>query len=942
MANDRDIFIQKAIEFKLNPSQIDNALSDAGLPKLNKTETLKIQDGTFGKGLLPTMGNELKQIGGGLVTLLGGAGQYLSNPEFANQVNQNVGNYIQDKGIGGASLDFINTIMSPYNDLTVDKVFTQPIGETFTDITAGIQARPLNATLDTLGNIGIGVEALKSTKTGAKLLDQAGKTISKAVENSKAPDVVKSLFTGTKEHQINSILNTSKIAPNATIEKLDNLNFTIKSATPEDLSIAIKNLEEGTRTGTQTQLELTEQLKNLSKGIDDIMVQRGLDPGQSRQNAKAQYITRQLQKEGKDIPVLEVKEYLDNPEHIINNTNKERLAQLANEAEIAYDSGLIYPVRHATDATMAREGLISEAVKKKRGREEKLYGTQSYEDLANSLKQTGYSDKINRVSKSEQTLGAIDEINNTLGRKVDDLSNLKLAENEVVISPRLLREKLGTSIVQGGNLDNDIKSLSRGLNKAEMERYADDLYIYTKQDLKALEKAYTTSKETTIIPKLTNDLTSLAKKAALATPRYIAGNLTANVGMNLTAGVTPLHYALAVMYRDEIPKALKASTTFSGYLGKESRVNTSIKDIYKQLWNKVEQGTPREKASAISDMMTSPIFKISGNAEMFDRGANYMKQAEAIAKETNRTIEQVLKEAKKNNGNNKTYRAIMERVNNTLGDYIGRNYYVNQNINNALNMLAPFIRPYTQGARQFIAQAYMNPLGNQLFNRAPARYGYGMSQRGEELGVTPDEQYGGGFPILPAYGRLPSRVMVNPYHVYSAVGELASSPEDALSGNLMMIAPALGIAGRNRYNKEPLLPNQMVLNGRRIQLDNNGNEVKQTFLDNLRLAAAQSGQAYYAPINMMNATILPTLAALTGQEYRRPVDNALMGTIGNISLPFLMESDPTARARIGTENLLPQLGFTSIDTYPERELSTRDRKRGRKQIERRKQRNERR
>lgn len=940
MVNNRNVFIQTAIDYKLNPSQINNALAEAGMPKLSKAENLRIEDGTFGKGLLPTVGTELKQLGGGITSLAGGVAEYARNPELRRQVNQSIGNYIMNQGIGGAALDLTNTALGMYNDLDVTKVLTQNPIETATDIGAGIQARPLNTTLDILGGAGIATDILKSTKTGTRILNQARRSFNNKLEQSKLPDFIKSLSRGTKEHEINSILNVSKQAPNATIENLNNLNFTVKSATPEDLSVAIKNLEEGTRTGNQVQLELTEQLKDLAKGIDDLMVQRGLDAGTTRQNAKAQYITRQLQKEGKDIPVVEVKEYLDNPEHNISNVTKDRLAQLANEAEVAYDSGLIYPVRHATDATMAREGFISEAVKKTRGKEEKLYGTQSYEDLAEGLRKSGYSSKINEVAKSEHTLGAIDEINASLGRKIDDINKLKLADNEVVISPRLLREKFGTTILQNGNLDDDIKSLSRGLNKSEMERYADDLYVYTKQDLKALERAYTKPEKS--ILDIAAPFLNLAKKTALATPRYTIGNVTTNLGMNAIEGVTPRHYAMGMRYKDDIPLALKQSTTFSGYLGKEARPNTSIKEIYKQLNQRLRTGNAIEKANALSEMLTFPMFRASGNAEMFDRAANYMKQVERYAKETNRTIEDVLKEAKANGGNNKTYRYLLERINSTLGDYTGRNYYLNPTINAIGNFLAPFTRPYVQGARQFVSQAYLNPVRNQVLARIPGHYGAGVSERAEELGVTPSEQYGGGFPVLPAYGKLPSKVVVNPYHAYSALGELAGAPGEALGGNYMGITPILAAAGRNRYNREPLLPNQMVVNGRRVQLDNNGNEVEFGLADRLKLFAAQNLQAYYAPINIMNSTVLPTIAAITGQEYRRPVDTAIFGTIGDTRIPLLMESDPTGKAYRGSENLIRQLGFTYLDTYPERELSTRERKRGRKQIELRRLRNERR
>ena len=939
--NNRQAFIQYAIDSKLNTNQINSALKEVGLDTLSKVETQRINDGNFGLSPMEYISKSFGEFSKGLSTIGGGVGEYIANPEFRAEVNKGIGNYIQEKGTSGAALDLANAMLQPYNDLSVQKLLTQSPGETLSDIGSGIVAHPINAALDLAGIGGVGLDILQGTTRGSRLLSK----VPNLVEKAKVPNAVKSMVKGTRQHEINNILNTAKVAPVAAMEELDNLNFTIKAANNADVAQAIKNLETGIWEGTEAQLNTTRTLKDLATRIDNLMVKAGFNPTQSRVSATSQYITRSLQNEGKNIPVAEIEKYLNSPKHKIEGVDDVTLSKLKAEGERLYDEGRIFPIRHTTTGTTAREGLVDEATKKVRGKNEKLYGTQSYEDLAEGLRKSGYDNTLEKLLASERTLGALDEINNSLGRKVTNLDELKLADNEVLVSPTLLREKFGTALATGSNIQDDIRSLSRGLNKAEQQKYADDLYVYNKDDLKALERAFTKEQNPSYISQAANSpLTGLYKRSALSSPRYTIGNITTNVGMNLTEGVTPLDYIKAGMLKDKLPKSLKQSTTFTGYLGGDLKANTSLSEIYKQLAKRFEEGNLGQKLEALSEMMTDPLFRISGNAEMFDRGANFIKQAERYAKENNVTFEWVLKEARKKGGNNDINRLLMQRVNNSLGDYTGRNYYLPRSVTDLGSFFTPFMRPYTQAFRMFAHHTTQNPLQNYVFNRLPARYGSEVSDRAqEELNVSPNQQYGGGFPILPAYGKMPSRVLTNTYHAYNPIGELALSPSEAFGGNLFPLTPFLGMAGLNRYGSEPSLPNQITINGRKVQLDNNGNVMDNKLLTNTKLALAQSAQAYYAPINIMNTTILPTIAGLTGQEYRRPVDTAILGTIGNMRIPGIMESDPTSRARVGLqETFLPMWGFNYSDTYPKREVTMREITRGLRSQAKRGQRNERR
>ena len=156
------------------------------------------------------------------------------------------------------------------------------------------------------------------------------------------------------------------------------------------------------------------------------------------------------------------------------------------------------------------------------------------------------------------------------------------------------------------------------------------------------------------------------------------------------------------------------------------------------------------------------------------------------------------------------------------------------------------------------------------------------------------------------------------------------------------MAPLLGLAGMNRFGREASLPNQITINGRKYQLDNNGNIVGDGLLPRLKLSLAQSAQAYFAPINQMNNFVLPLVAGALGKEYKRPYDNMVFGTIGDGRIPGIAESDPTSRGRDIKEVVLNIYGNNYSDTYREKErLTPREIKQGRKALLRRQKRNER-
>ncbi len=936
METGREDYIKTGIDNKLPILQINKALSKGGFKPLTKAEEIMINDGTYGTNIFQRFGKGAKDLGGGLYTVSGMVAQAAVDPELRKGLLNKAGEYLKDKGVGGVVTDTANLMLSPYNT-TVEDILTNSPADTVDNIVSGAYAHPFDATLDMLPVLG-------------PAAGKAGKLVKRIPGVNKATDLIKrvpgakavsSVLPGTIENKINETINISKLTTSNIINRLDKLNTKVKGANPKDLEIAYKNLEQGRWKGTDKQVQLTKDLKELAKGIDEMNFKAGVNPNDARNLARTQYATRQLRDQGFDITNNDVRKILTDKDYKFDGVSKDKIEALYKEADTLYNQGLIVPIKHSTDTATFREGFVQEADKLKspKAAYSRDYGTHSYEDLAKALTLNGYDRELNKLERSTKIGEVVEDIAKEVGRKVD-IDNLpKLGKDEVLISPELFKLKMKQSLANSENIDNDIKALSRGLNTAEAKKYNSDLYVFNKKDLQAIEKGFTRQGG-----KFQSTLEPFFKRAALATPRYVIGNLTTNLGLNTVEGVNPFHHLYLIKNRDLIPDALRESTTFSGYLNKEGRLagSPNIKDIYSQIANKYKQGNKLDKIEAIQQMTSTPFFYISGNIESRQRIANYVRQAEKYAERTGKTVDEVIREAKKNNGNNKLFRELYGKVQHSLGDYTGRNYYNPEWIQAATSMMAPFIRPYTQPARNLIYHSITNPLSNQLVMRNPARIGNEITRRGEEQGVRPNKQYGGGFPVLPAEGRYPSRVIGNPYQAYTALGELAADPAEVLGGNLSGMAPILGLSGMNRFGREASLPNQMTINGRKYQLDNNGNIADNGLLPRLKLAAAQSAQAYFAPINQMNNFVLPLIAGALGKEYRRPYDNMLFGTIGEGRIPGVAESDPTSRGRDIKETILNIYGNNYSDTYREKErLSPREIRQGRKALLRRQKKNER-
>ena len=903
---ERKDFITQSLELGKTPDQISEKLAFNGYDPLSANEQRDIAKGVYGKNLAQKTWKDVRDLGSGLATFLGGAGKYITDNEFNQYVNR------QAEKLTPSIIGEMLTENWNYNPA----MFMVDPKKGIRDVIAGVQAQPGLATLDLLPVIG---EVGKAAK-GLPRLAKSGNV--SATAKSITGEVISS------DKAINDILNISREAPGEQMTKLRDLYGEIKDKyTPDEIAKAYQNLEEGTRVGGEIILNATEDVNKFAREVDALMKKVGVNPNKAEEVAVFQNMSRMLKNDaGLDINIDDLVKASEGNTKSVNKLQKfgvdgDIYSDYFNRASELYNQGLIFPVRHASNKVYQRgKSLITLDDLKKGALAERKYGTQSYEDLGKSFVEGGYEPLLKELERANQTTGALSQMVGEIGVKVDPTNLPKLAKGEVFVSPQVLQETIGATIEQGGKLKDAIRHTLNAFSDSIEGLPTDNIYIMRKKDLNALENAFATDKK---LPGMLSNLASIGKQSALATTNYIFGNALANITSNMATGTNLNHYLQAIDRMNELPSALKRTSSYQGYLGRDLDANSKLKQVYKQLFKDIASGdkSAMEKFKLSHTVANYPIFRAASQVEIMDRGASFFKNAERLAKELKKDVDEVIKEAQVNGGNNPTFKEIKRRIDNDLGDYVGHNYYLDPRWEEALRAVVPFYRPYTQGGRVLLNIAKNYPAYYQTQVKLPSYIGNRLTEESERRGVTPSEEYGG-VGMRARFGRVPSQVMYNPYHNVTAIGEIAGglfggSPELLPAVNTFAITPFLSLMGLNRYGTQAKLPNSYTVNGKQMIVDNNGNVIQgePTISDRIKLILAQSFQTYAPGVNTVNKSVLPILSAIIKEDYRTPSDYSIFGQVGDNKLPLLSEGSKTARVT-AVEKVLPTIGFKITTTYP--------------------------
>ena len=930
MADDiRKQTIQDALNAGYSADEIDKVFREGGAPALSTYEKSLIRHNRFGQNLAERAASNLQDYNRGLGTLGGTIGLALFGGDRGKEIRsiagEMIGSYAKDILTGKRNLatDLTNMQLSPYNT-TVQDIARNPL-QAGANILAGIATNPVDAFLETLTALPVGVGA----SVAAKITD-------------KVP-VVNQMRRGIgltpEEQRWNRALNAQDIAIAPEITRSDRAMAEIRRE--GNLEDAIRNLQ----TGNWTDDAYTTRVRDFARDYNRQMVELGLDPNDAKRVATNQYILENVDPDrARKISAQAIDNAVKNPTEkaakSIGLNTKEELDTLISQGNDLFDRGLIFPITQR--GLNQGSGVAIDATGKVRGlQSQRLVGNASIKDIADNFYE-GYRNLRSEIISARQAQEGVSELAKDFGRKVSPEDVGKIRKDEVVISPTQFNQGVRTLFAEGkqSDLPDLVKTIGKGAGQDTLVNYADDLFVVKKKDLNALQRRVQRQANTTslsddlpiptglrsAINNLTRGLLPLTttwQSSVLARPQYFIGNRIGNYILNALGGADYARVARDLVKGNllsETPAYLRTSTSYHGLnpnifdLSLKDLARENVSEIGKAARNLVSKdrtlGERLGDLGTIADrgqrLFTDPIFQAESTLEYLDRAAAYFNRVNQEARRTGRSAEDIIASARENP---KLQAELLEGVNRQLGDYVGGNYYLDQTARNLGRLAVPFRRVITTAPQIIRHQLRENPLRFQNIIRNPARVGRAIDiYTTEALNQPRDNDSRGGLTIVPTFSkRFPSQVLYNDYNPMLAFSQLAQNvlgipnnqySQGGIQGLLQTFAgnlsPATGIVnaiqGLDRYGNPAAGPNSYTVNGKVITLDNNGNPTIQK-PDVVGGILGYIGSNLLPIATLANNWILPSLAVSTGREYYRPTNRTIFGQIGDAqsALPYLYE-----------------------------------------------------
>lgn len=931
MAIDRNGSIKAAVDKGRTSEQINKSLIRYNLKPLTSYEKTLIDEGRYGMNAAQRFGQDLLEIGQNLNTV----GGYLGHLTINRKEQQNALNATQDyfnkatTGKTNVTNDVANIFLSPYGITTTD-IFTNPLGSAkkAVEMTA---AHPFN-----IIDFAPVAKAVGGTKAASKAVD----TIANATDNIPVvKEVRRALLPTEVEKQINVDLNLAD-APYA--KRTNELNKRLDELKADpNFDQAIKDLTFGTTEAG----ELTIKVKSLVKDMEKEMQRLGVKPEASRRTAVDQYIYETLNPDRTfDLIVNDVKVARNNP--TVDNlaklgVNKEELFRLEKEGNGLYDANLITPVTQRglnRDIDTGVERLV-------KGIEaERLAGKATTKEVADNF--------VKGYSQLQKEINSIDIANDTLvnmaqkyGRKIDPSEVNAIARDEIVVSPKEFRDGL-RDLYQANKQENITRFTSgftSGPRKSTLLKYADDLYAVPKKNIEAWRNRtkFTPSSNQTLrtINKALEIPSGLMKQSVLSKLPYFFGNRLGNIYLNAIGGGG---YAILAnkLFKNElkydIPEYLKTTTSYHGL--NPSLYESSIKgmlsrnmeDVLQDIKN-IKEGKPLSGSAKlfydVNKTAVSPLFQVESTFEIMDRMAAYYGAAKRYGDKVGKTVTEIVNEAKHNQ---QLQNKLLQEVNDILGDYVGKNYFMDPELRKFFDVMVPFNKIITTSAQILPRSAMNRPLQYQGLFRAPATIGGKIYQQQEErYGKSQPDIRGGYVTSEPAYRGGPREVIYNSYNPFLAPLEygsiLAPTKESLLtklSNQQLMNLSYIGrlnnvLKGEDAFGNPAIGPNTYKTStGKLITVDKNGNRLEQG--GSVGGSVLNYVGSTFVPVaTMLNQTVFPLIGS-SGIGYTQPTNRSLFGQFGDIQVPYLMEGRPTSQPvnDIG-DFITSQTGFRTREVYPE-------------------------
>lgn len=935
MAFNREQAIQGALDMGQSVNEINAGLQSIGQKPLSGYEQSLIQHNNYGTNILDRAGINAKNIAQGLGTILAAPWQYANNPEFRGAVNRTVSDYGRRfmRGETNPIEDMANMMLLPY-DTNINQILTDP-KQAGQNIIYGAANNPLDATLDILSIVPTGAVASALSK----------------VPNEPFQVARRAIMPTNRERQINTLLNVGDLNSAARRARFE--EDIAKITTDPNLEKSVIDLTTGSITpGIK---ESRDRIKSFTDRMNQQMVDLGVDVGEAKKVAVGQFVLENLDpRRDKQIYLQNVQKAIDSPTvdnlKAIGLDKASDLTKLVEDGSKAFDEGRIFPITQRGIVGGYNQSLVDLTDVGAGITRERTYGIATPAQVARNFDR-GYRNLYSIIERAQNSKTTLEELATKFGRKATPDELTKIRRNEIIISPTEFKDGVSTLFGKEnrGNLRKIAGDLEKGATPNTLNKYANDLYVVNKSDLKAFTNyAKGVDYESGLgrFIQSSKPVMGAFKSNVLARPSYIAGNVLGNLSLGAIGGADFITALKPGMIERYVPDYIKQSTSFHGYdavstnnpiiayRDSANRLRNAYKDLSDPKTSTSEKIAASGEIFKRSQELALPlrqIFQANNQAELIARSAVYFNEAKKLAKETSQTMENVLDKALTNN---ELQRTLIDRVNSVLGDYVGRNYFIDPTLREAASTVSPFYKVITTSADVALQQARRNPFRLQAYARIPSRIGNEIQRVDRELGYQPsDNDPRGGMVVTPTYSRrYPATVLYNNYQPFSApleivqsiLGPAARQGEGTglagigsiFEGN---ITPLVGLAnilsGKDMYGNPVVGPNSYKLGNQVITLDNNGNRLQQP--DILGAAVGYIGRYFSPAATLYNSTIGPLLGGASGRGFMQPTNRSIFGQVGGFgSIPYLMEGRPDRlRYKNPEEAIREQLGIRQRDVY---------------------------
>lgn len=940
---------KEIIEFGIgkgySPDKINTALTRSNQSSLGPRERALIEENAWGKSPIKRFGEGAQRTLQGINTIASIAGSALTDSKARANMKNVMNEYLAGKGLSGILSDVGSMVGAPYG-LTEENIRNKGLGKVITEVPFKAWANPFETTLD------IGLPMLGKIPSHS---------VGNALTKINAPQAIRSLIPSSQVSKVNTAINTGR----AGVMSIDRamarqLNEAVGGAGKADMVQVAKNLqipEAGKWQGSEATLKATKKMAEISDRWDRMLVELGVDPSKGKQLAQGQYLMETFNPDrSKPITFSGINDLITSmgaDKRLLNalGTDRETFLAKAREASELYNKGIIKPLSHR--ATFARDerfpGLVTAEDRNLNFLADRKYGKATPEELAPTLLKA-YEDTAREMTQANLGKVSIEGVAKAVGKKVGPEEFTKLADDEIIISPKAFNDLISEDFNTGdfGTVNKRLRDFAtKGLDEKLVNdfRYADDLYKVSTKDIFPLVNMANANKYR--YP-LLNKLNSGWKTAQLITPKYVVENRLGNWTLNALEGVTPIDYIEAMAlkppkgdytykgkYFDIKPNQLKADTSYYGVLGENFQGTTSMKAMRLSL-NKIKQGIKDKDISQLAggayDLFSAPTLAVESNLEGVDRYANFIRQAKRMSKRTGESVENIIKRAAKDN---QLYSELMGSVNKSLGDYVGRNWAIDPQAYALASLAFPFFKYPTQGVRTLVHQAIRRP--GSFFGKVtlPSRIGSDIwKQQVTEYPEIADEK--GGVVTDSTKGKFGRTILrqsdINP--LGAGMGLISNALNNW--GDIG-ISPFFSFANiaqhKDRYGNIASSPRYTTINRGREAVWNNerGLPTRKTMerpelIDRLGLAGGTLANMYMPPVIAWNRYIGPLSAFALDKPFYPRYDTSMMGQVGEVRIPKglqpIISGKTQTVGRRGFEPVRQQMfGLREVRLYPRQSTS---------------------